>query len=98
MDTMKFVTDAHARHALKSILDEVNQDADVTIFSCRDAEGDAVVISLDSYKSIMETLHLTGNPANAAALAMAITQDKAGQARYGSSILLNSCACYTFCV
>jgi antitoxin YefM len=29
----------------------------------------------------METLHLTSNPANAAALARAIAQDKAGQAQ-----------------
>lgn len=75
---MKVVTYTYARNALKTILDEVVQDADVTIISRRDAEGDAVVMSLDSYNSIMETLHLTGNPANAAALAKAIAQDKAG--------------------
>ena len=55
-----------------------SSDADVTIISGRDAEGDAVVMSLDSYNSIMETLHLTSNPANAAALARAIAQDKTG--------------------
>ena len=38
-------------------------------------------MSLDSYNSIMETLYLTSNPANAAALARAIGQDKAGQAQ-----------------
>ena len=78
---MKVVTYSHARNALKSILDEVVQDADVTIISRRDAEGDAVVMSRDNYNSIMETLHLTSNPANAAALAKAIEQDKAGQAQ-----------------
>jgi antitoxin YefM len=78
---MKVVTYSHARNALKSILDEVVQDADVTIISRRDAEGDAVVMSLDSYNSLMETLHLTGTSANAAALARAIAQDKAGQAK-----------------
>ena len=78
---MKVVTYSHARNALKSILDGVVQDADVTIISRRDAEGDAVVMSLDNYNSIMETLHLTSNPANAAALAKAIEQDKAGQAQ-----------------
>ena len=76
---MKVVTYSHARNALKSILDGVVQDADVTIISRRDAEGDAVVMSLDNYNSIMETLYLTSNPANAAALAKAIEQDKAGQ-------------------
>lgn len=78
---MKVVTYSHARNALKSVLDGVVQDADVTIISRRDAEGDAVVMSLDSYNSIMETLHLTSNPANAAAMARAIAQDKAGQAQ-----------------
>ncbi len=78
---MKVVSYSHARNALKSVLDSVVQDADVTIISRRDAEGDAVVMSLDSYNSIMETLHLTSNPANAAALARAIAQDKAGQAQ-----------------
>ena len=78
---MKVVTYSHARNALKSILDEVVQDADVTIISRRDAEGDAVVMSLDNYNSIMETLHLTSNPANAAALGKSIEQDKAGQAQ-----------------
>jgi len=76
---MKVVTYSHARNALKSVLDDVVRDADVTIISRRDAEGDAVVMSLDSYNSIMETLHLTSNPANASALARAIAQDKAGQ-------------------
>jgi len=78
---MKVVTYSHARNSLKSVLDDVVQDADVTIISRRDAEGDAVVMSLDSYNSIMETLHLTSNPVNSAALARAIAQDKAGQAQ-----------------
>ena len=78
---MKVVTYSNARNALKSILDEVVQDADVTIISRRDAEGDAVVMSLDSYNSIMEILHLTSNPGNAAALSRAIEQDKVGQAQ-----------------
>ena len=78
---MKVVTYSEARNALKSILDGVVSDADVTIISRRDAEGDAVVMSLDSYNSIMETLHLTSNPTNAAALARAIAQDKGGQAQ-----------------
>ena len=78
---MKVVTYSEARNALKSILDGVVSDADVTIISRRDAEGDAVVMSLDSYNSIMETLHLTSNPTNAAALARAVAQDKASLAQ-----------------
>jgi len=84
---MKVVTYSHARNALKSVLDGVVNDADVTIISRRDAEGDAVVMSLDNYNSIMETLHLTSNPANAAALARAIAQDKAGLSQRRNLIL-----------
>lgn len=78
---MKVVTYSHARNALKSVLDEVLQDADVTIISRRDAEGDAVVMSLNYYNSIMETLHLLSTPANTKSLARAIQQDRAGQAQ-----------------
>lgn len=78
---MKVVTYSHARNSLKSVLDSVVQDADVTIISRRDAEGDAVVMSLDSYNSIMETLHLTSNPANAAHLARSIREYREGRAQ-----------------
>ena len=79
--SMKVVTYSHARNALKSVLDAVVRDSDVTIISRRDAEGDAVVMSLDHYNSLMETLHLLSTPANAEAMARAIRQDRAGEAR-----------------
>jgi antitoxin YefM len=72
---------SHARNALKSVLDDVVRDADVAIISRRDAEGDAVVMSLDYYNSLVETLHLLSTPANAEALARAILQDQAGQSK-----------------
>ncbi|MFZ1537973.1 MAG: type II toxin-antitoxin system prevent-host-death family antitoxin [Chromatiaceae bacterium] len=78
---MKVVTYAHARHALKSLLDRVVHDSDVAIISRRDGEGDAVVMSLDHYNSLMETLHLLSTPANAASLARAIRQDQAREAQ-----------------
>ena len=78
---MKVVSYSHARNALKSVLDGVVQNADVTIISRRDAEGDAVVMSLDSYNSIMETLHLLSTPANAAHLARSIRELRAGKAQ-----------------
>ena len=78
---MKVVTYSHARNALKSVLDAVVRDSDVAIISRRDAGGDAVVMSLDHYNSLMETLHLLSTPANAEALARAVRQDRAGEAR-----------------
>lgn len=79
---MRIVTYSRARNALKSVLDEVVQDADVTVISRRDAEGDAVVMSLDHYNSLMETLHLMQSPANAAHLAKSIKQLRAGKAKH----------------
>lgn len=76
---MRIVTYTHARNALKNVLDTVVQDADVTIISRRDAEGDAVVMSLDHYNSLMETLHLLQSPANAAHLAESIGQLREGK-------------------
>ena len=78
---MRIVTYSHARNALKTVLDSVVQDADVTIISRRDAEGDAVVMSLDHYNSLMETLHLLQSPANAAHLALSIKQLRSGKAK-----------------
>ena len=78
---MKVINYSNARNSLKSVLDAVVRDADVTIISRRDAEGDAVVMSLDHYNSLMETLHLLSTPANAEALARAIRQDQAGLAK-----------------
>ena len=76
---MKIVTYSEARSALKTVLDRVYEDADVTVISRRDG-ADAVVMSLDHYESIMETMHLLSTPANAAHLAKSIAQHKAGKA------------------
>jgi len=78
---MRIVTYTYARNTLKNVLDDVVQDADVTIISRRDAEGDAVVMSLDHYNSLMETLHLLQSPANAAHLAKSIKQLRSGKAK-----------------
>lgn len=77
---MKIVTYSEARSALKTVLDRVHEDADLTVISRRDG-ADAVVMSLDHYQSIMETMHLLSTPANAAHLAKSIAQHKAGKAK-----------------
>ena len=75
---MRIVSYSEARSSLKSVLDAVHDDADVTVISRRDG-ADAVVMSLDHYESIMETMHLLSAPANAAHLAKSIAQHKAGK-------------------
>ena len=79
VDAMQVISYSQARNSLKSVLDSVNDNADVTIINRRDA-GNAVVMSLDHYNSIMETLYLMQSPANAAYLMESIAQFKASKA------------------
>lgn len=75
---MRVINFSDARNRLKSVLDQVVEDRDYTIISRRDAD-DAVVMSLDHFNSLMETLHLLKSPANAAHLARSIEQYQAGE-------------------
>lgn len=75
---MRVVNFSEARNKLKKILDQVNDDADYTVITRRDAE-DAVVMSLDTFNSYLETFHLLKSPANAEHLAKSIAQYKNGK-------------------
>jgi antitoxin YefM len=77
---MKVINFSDARNKLKKVLDQVASDADYTVITRRDAE-DAVVMSLDQFNSLMETVHLLKSPANAAHLAKSIKQYRAGKAK-----------------
>ena len=74
---MNVVNFSEARNQLKSVLDQVVTNVDITIISRRDA-ADAVVMSLDHYNSLMETVHLLKSPANAAHLEKSIEQYREG--------------------
>lgn len=75
---MKVVSFTEARNGLKAVLDDVVNDADTTIITRRDAE-DAVVMSLDYFNGLMETVHLLRSPANAEHLTRSIAQYRAGK-------------------
>ena len=77
---MRIINFSDARNSLRTVIDQVVEDADVTVISRRDAP-DAVVMSFDYYSSLMETVHLLSSPANAAHLAKSIAQARAGQAQ-----------------
>ncbi|MRV72902.1 type II toxin-antitoxin system prevent-host-death family antitoxin [Duganella sp. FT92W] len=77
---MRIVNFSDARNNLRAVIDQVVEDADVTVIARRDAQ-DAVVMSFDHYSSLMETVHLLGSPANAAHLARSIAQARAGKAQ-----------------
>lgn len=75
---MRTVSFTEARNSLKAVLDAVVNDADTAIITRRDSE-DAVVMSLDYYNSLMETLHLLRSSANAEHLNRSVEQFKAGK-------------------
>ena len=80
---MKIVSFTEARNNLKAVFDGVVNDADTTVITRRDAEA-TIVMSLDYYNSLMETVHLLRSPKNAEHLNRSIARYRAGQtiARY----------------
>lgn len=74
---MRIVSFTEARNGLKTVLDQVVNDADCTIITRRDSE-DAVVMSLDYFNSLMETVYLLKSPANAEHLRKSIEQYREG--------------------
>ncbi len=77
---MRIISFTEARNALKSVLDQVVNDADCTVITRRDSE-DAVVMSLDYYSSLMETVYLLKSPANAEHLRKSIKQYQQGKTK-----------------
>lgn len=75
---MRIVSYTQARNSLKSVLDHVAEDSGCTVITRRDAD-DAVLMSLDQYNGLMETLHLFSSPANAAHLQKSLDQYRKGQ-------------------
>lgn len=72
---MRIVSFTEARNHLKSVLDGVANAADCAVITRRDAK-DIVVMSMDFYNGLLETVHLLKSPANAAHLAQSIEQFK----------------------
>jgi len=75
---MNIVSFSETRNNLKAVLDRVVEDTDYTIITRRDAK-DAVVMSLEFFNSLLETVHLLKSPANAAHLERSIAQFKQGK-------------------
>ncbi|WP_318434663.1 type II toxin-antitoxin system Phd/YefM family antitoxin [Photobacterium leiognathi] len=75
---MRIVSFTEARNDLKAVLDNVEKDVDITVITRRDAK-DAVVMSLDYYNSLMETVHLLRSPENAEHLNRSIAQYRVGK-------------------
>ena len=66
------------RTGLKKYLDSVEDDNETLIIKRKSGKG-TVLISLDEYNSIMETIHLLSSKKNADRLYESIQQMKAGK-------------------
>jgi antitoxin YefM len=77
---MRVINFSDARNQFKQVIDQVVSDCDVAIISRRDAD-DAVVMSLNTYNSMMETLHLLKSPANVKHLEKSLAQYRKGQTK-----------------
>ena len=74
---MKTVNFTKARDNLNAVLDEVAENSNYTIIK-RSKKPDAVVMSLEFFNGMMETMHLLSSPANAEHLVRGIEAHKAG--------------------
>lgn len=70
---MRTINFSEARSKLKEVLDTVSDDHSVTIITRRDGK-DTVLMSMNDYNALQETLYLFGNAANAARLQLAIDE------------------------
>ena len=82
---MRVINFSDARNQFKQVIDQVVIDCDVTIISRRDAD-DAVVMSLNTYNSMMETLYLLKSPANVKHLEKSLAQYRKGQTKVKSLV------------
>lgn len=76
---MRVIHFSDARKRLKHVIDEVVSNADATLIYQGNGKN-AVLISEATYNSMMETMYLLSNPANAQRLMEAVAQDREGMA------------------
>lgn len=74
---MDVVTYSDARANLKGVMDIVTENRTQVVVT-RQKAGAVVMVSLDDWNAMEETMHLLSTPANAARLRSSITQLEAG--------------------
>jgi len=75
---MNIKTYSHARQNLADLMDEVHETRAPVVIT-RQGSKPVVMLSLDDYESMEETLHLIRSPKNAAHLLESIDQAKSGK-------------------
>ncbi|KAI3593136.1 YefM protein (antitoxin to YoeB) [Cupriavidus sp. U2] len=76
---MNVMTFSEARAGFKQALDSVCKDHEPTVITRQRGEH-VVLLSLEDYNSMQETLHLLGSEKNAARLRESIAEFRAGKA------------------
>ncbi len=74
---MQALTYSEVRNNLKSVLDRVNKDGETVIVTRKRGEN-VVILSLDDYNAMQETLHLLSSPKNAERLLRSIREVEQG--------------------
>ena len=77
---MRVIHFFNAPNQLKQLIDQVVADCDVAIIARQGAEH-IVVMSLDTYNSMMETFHLLKSPANVKHLEKSLAHYRKGQTK-----------------
>ncbi|WP_258808111.1 type II toxin-antitoxin system Phd/YefM family antitoxin [Pseudidiomarina sp. CB1] len=77
--TVKVITYSEARASLKGYMESVAEDHIPTVITSQRGRP-VVMLSLEDYTSMEETIHLLSSPANASRLAESIEQFKQGKA------------------
>ncbi|WLP93317.1 type II toxin-antitoxin system Phd/YefM family antitoxin [Psychrobacter sp. M13] len=75
---MKTISFTKANNDLQAVLDTIGASDDVITVKRSNAD-DTVIMSLQNYNSLMETLYLLKSPTNAAHLAKSIAQYENGE-------------------
>ena len=75
---MNIISYTAARQNLAETMDKVIQDHDAVVIT-RQKAGAVVMMSLENYNSMQETMYVLGNPANAQHLQKSIAELEAGK-------------------
>ena len=75
---MKIMTYTESRARYAEVLDQVVNDREEIVIT-RQGHGSVVIIALDEYESLMETVYLMQSPANARHLRESIARHRAGE-------------------
>lgn len=75
---MQVVTYTDARARLRQVLEQVGEDHEAVVVTRKNGKP-VVMVSLDDWNAIQETMHLLSTPANARVLRESIAQLDAGR-------------------